>query len=239
MSELKQIFEKLQNLERRIVSLEGVIHKRGGLASAVRRVVEMWPGPFTATQIRDAVYETTPDLRPVVENYQVEATVRKMEKQSLILCTMRGAGPNPNIYEINPSPPASACKSGMKWNAHRDNESGFRGIVRAALDELPAQWTIEDLRKWVGEKLPNTTIPYGSWSSTLYKMTQQEELTVVRGGGRGKGSTLKVFIRGPRQIAATGQEVRELEASWKEFRASLNIQPPPEMLSGLERAEKD
>ncbi len=103
------------------------------------------------------------------------------------------------------------------------------------MEELPAEWTILDLRRWVAEKAPSARVPYGSWSSTLYKMTQQRELRVVRGGGR--GPALKVYARGDRRIGPTGEEIRELEAAWREFRAQIET-PDGEFMSAIKRGEE-
>ena len=230
--------ERLAELERRIVAIEGYMWKRGGLGKAVREMVDKWPGPFTAKQITAAVYEVHPELRPAKEYGQVSTIMQRLVKQQLITETFRGAGPNPNIYERNTNPPLGAGVKGMKTNTHRDNESGFRGIVRSALDELPAEWTINELRAWVALKAPDAVIPYGSWSSTLYKLTQSKELVVVRGGGRGRGSALKVYGRGPRRITPSGEELRDLEKSWQDFRATIKTEPVADMLmSAQQRAE--
>lgn len=226
--------ERLAQLERRVLSLEGRVYHAGALARAVRQVVERWPGPFTAHQIRDTVYDLQPGLRPVTEHDQVALLLCRMEKAGQVVCTERGAGPNPNIYVRAECPPSEGGKRGAKFGHRRDYESGFRGIVRVAMDELPEEWTILDLRDWVAKRLPETQVPYGSWSSTLYKLTQQEELVVVR-GGRKNGAGLKVYKRGPRRIGVTGQELTELESAWKEFRAQIETEPLPDFETPLER----
>lgn len=217
--------ERIGHLERRIVALEGKMFHSGGLGAAVRRVVAAWPGPFTSNMIRDAVYETRPELVPVTEQHQVCTIINRMEKQNLILCTQRGAGPTPNIYERVTNPPAGSTKCGAKMGQRHGNESGFRTIIRTALADLPEEFTIQDLRDWVAKHLPDAKIPYGSWTSTLYKMCAQQELRVVRGGRRSGGSGLKVYGRGPRRVAPSGEELRDLEAAWAQFRAE---NPAPE-----------
>jgi hypothetical protein len=227
--------KRLAELERRVLSLEGKIYHSGAMARAVREVVSKWPGPFTAMQIRDAVYELQPDLKPPRELNQVHVIVGRMEKAGQIVCTFRGAGPTPNIYKRVTCPPAKAGVAGARFGRKDGNESGFSGIMRAALEDLPMEFTIEDLKKWVGEKLPSAKIPAGTWSSTLFKMQTRRELVVLRNGGRSRLG-LKVFGRGPRRISPTGDEVRQLEEAWKEFRKSVVI-PDADFKTVLQRNE--
>jgi hypothetical protein len=226
------LLKRLALLERRVLSLEGKVYHNGAVARAVREVVSKWPGPFTANQIREAVYELQPDLRPPRELNQVHVIVGRMEKAGEVICVTRGAGPTPNIYERASCPPARAGKSGSRLGVKAGNESGFRSIVRGALEELPAEFTVADLRAWMSKRCPEARIPYGSWSSTLYKMQKQKELIVVRNAGCSIG--LKVYGRGPRRISSTGAELRELEESWREFRAQIKI-PDAEMETPLQR----
>jgi len=234
------VLARLAALERRVLSLEGRIYHNGGLSSGVRRVVGSWPGPFTAELIRRAVYELHPELKPVTEEHQVSCLLTRMEKAGEIICTSRGAGPTPNIYIRASRPPASAGRSGGKFGTRHDGESGFRGIVRQAMDDLPKAFTLIELRAWVAKHAPSAVVPDGTWSSTLYKMTQQQELVVISPQSKvdGHRRRVKVYGRGPRRIGLTGDEIGELEAAWKAFRAENPVKSA-ESLTPLERGNYD
>jgi len=218
--------EQVSLLSRRMLALEAIVMKRGGLAAVVRKVVNSWPGPFTANQIRDAVYEFFPDHKPVEEHHQVGVIIQRMERQLQIIRTFAGRGPQANIYERVLNPPKAAGHGGNKLGVHAKNESGFRNIVRAALNELPEEWRLPDLREWVGKKMPEARIPYGSWTSTLYKLTQSGELK-VRGHRHFEGG--KIYSRGEKIVLPSGDELKDLELAWAEFRkqmGSVEIEEP-------------
>ncbi len=233
----EELLNRIAELERRVLSLEGLLHKRGGLAGVVRHIVKNWPGPFTAQQIRDAVYKYYPNHKPIEEHHQIEVIITRIEKQGFICKTFEGRGPSANIYEIVQEPPAGAGRKGTKLASHAGNESGFRNIVRGALDELPEKFTLADLKKWLAEKMPDAQIPQGSWSSTLYKLTQSEELICVKGSGTNVSANRKLWTRGPRRVTPSGDELRDVEKAWLDFRSQMDIQPTPELLPALQREE--
>lgn len=227
----QELLARIDRLERRVLSLEGATFKRGALARAVRHVIAKWPGPFTAQQIRDAVYEFFPEVKPVEEHHQIEVLIQRMDKQGQITRTFEGRGPSANIYVFNPE--VAPARKGNKRGCHAANESGFRNIVRRALEDLPEQWRLEDLRRWVDANLPDARIPYGSWTSTLYKLTQAGELE-VRGHRHYEGG--KVYSRGPKRVMPSGAELSDLDKAWTDFRSNIKAELP-ELLPGLKRAE--
>ena len=228
--------ERIAALEARVLSLEGAVFKTRGLTIALQEIVSRWPGPFTAAQVREVLYSRHPELKPMEATHTVEVKLAKMEKQGFIVCTFRGAGPHPNIYEVVPGwKPGDRGPKGTKRGTHHKHESGFRSIVRQALDQLPARFTLVDLKRWVKTNLPEVEIPEGSWSSTLRKLVENEELVVVKFGHRGK--TLKEYSRTEKRVAPSGDEIKVTEQAYREFRESLGIQPLPELLSTIDRAE--
>lgn len=218
MSESPDILARLDELERRINSLEAVTYKRGVLARAIWSVIEKWPGPFTGQQIRKAVQEFHPGALPAKDYSQVENYIGKLEKQSRVIRIQQGKGRNGSVFTKASSPPSGAGKTGSKLNSRRSYESGFRALVRCALGDLPKQFTLYDLRRWFAENKPGVQIPSGSWSSTLYKLQQRDELIVVKNSHSVKH---KVYARGPVRIGPSGDEMKQLEKNWEDFKVEM------------------
>jgi hypothetical protein len=221
-SELEQLRADVAALRGRVLKLEECVFKRHRLSLVIKELVERWPGPFTAQQIRQAIRERHPDALEPNDNYRVEAKLRWMEKAGFIVCTHRGNGRLGSIYERAANGPALRFH-GNKMNVKHSYESGFRHIVRTALNDLPAEFRLDDLRKWMAEHMPEADIPYGSWASTLYKLQEADELVVVK---RSHYNCGKVYARGPKRVAPDGDEIRALEASWQEFRKTVKAEIP-------------
>jgi len=229
------IEDRLSALEGRVRALEGVIYKRGGVGAAVKRLVEQWPGPFTFQQIHEAVIKQK-GLEDVLLP-PVQQRLYKME-QGFIIRTHQGTGCVSNIFERchRPNDPSS-----NRTNRKTDYESGFRHIIRSALasEDLPEVFGLEDIQKWMAIHMPAVQVPYGSWSSTLYKLQERGELIVV---AQKHTTKLKRYRRGEKVIQASGEEMAELEKAWSDFRKTLDNGQPAESwsdggLSVLQRGE--
>lgn len=207
------LLQRLAALEGRVAVLEATTYKRAGVQTTVDRLVENWPGPFTSQQILDALKEVRPDLAEAGK-HAAGQRLYKLEKMGRITRTHQGCGRVATIWERSPAAPNP--KVGKKT----DYESGFRSIVRTAMasSELPEEFTLADIQAWMARNLPNTKVPYGSWSSTLYKLQQRQELVVHKPAHT---VPLKVYKRGPRVVTPTGDELRELEVSWAAFKEQL------------------
>ena len=226
--------KQVADLAARLRSVEGLVMKTKALKVAMMEIIERWPGPFTLQQVRDTLYELHPDLKPIEEHHTLESKLGRLEKQGVIICTFRGQGPQPNIYRRAQHPPSDAGRRGAKMGSKRDYESGFRSVVRSALEDLTGRFTLIDLKSWVAKHAPDLRVPEGSWSSTLYKLVQLGELKVVRYAHRGK--TLKEYERTEKRVSPSGEELRDLEKAWLDFRASLGIQASPDLeMSRTER----
>jgi hypothetical protein len=214
--------QRLADLERRVNSLEAVTYKRGVLSRAIRAVIDKFPGPFSARQIRQAVHEYFPQALPPKDYFQVEVHLRKLEKRGIILCLEKGYGSRATIYERAKAIPPGAGKPGNNnLNTHHSYESGIRSVIRSALDELPEAFTLADVRRYVEQRLPAAKIPQGSWSSTLYKLTQRGELEVVR---QHHSHSRRTYKRGPVRVQPSGDVMRETEAAWAEFRRVMEAE---------------
>lgn len=87
-------------------------------------------------------------------------------------------------------------------------------------------------------QFPCTEIPYGSWSSTLYKLQQAGELA-VHTANKNTSIKRKLYGRGARRVLPTGEEMREIaaaEKAWREFRAGLKVENPAEHAAIEEKA---
>lgn len=230
MNTTEELLQRIATLEERVLTLESVSHKSSARANAVNTLVAGWPGPFTAQQIHAAVNERWPELRAPINAIGVKLS--RMEKQGIIIRTFQGRGPHANIYVRSEEPAAQAGRPGSRRGRRDAYESGIRAVIREAIDDLPAEFTQPEVRAWVAAHRPALVVPEGSYSSTLYKLTQLKELVVVRGGRRSRG--LKFYARGPVRVAPNGDEVRELETAWREFRAGIEA-TVPEILPHTER----
>jgi hypothetical protein len=224
------LIARLAALEERVLTLEVQERKKSARANAVNTLVNAWPGPFTGRQIYAALCERWPDLAG--SETQALQRLTRMERQGLIIRTFQGRGPHPNIYVRSESPPDQAGRPGSRRGRKDAYESGLRAVIREALDTLPAEFTLPDVRAWVATHRPLLDPPQSSFSSTLYRLTGLGELRVVRGGRKSK--SLKFYARGAKRVAPNGDEIRELEASWREFRATVATHVP-EILPHTER----
>ncbi len=139
------LLKQVEELERRLVALECYVYKKGGLARAVREVISKWPGPFTADLIRTAVYELNPNLQPLTPerySHEVSSIICRLERAGQVIRTAQGTGPLPNIWIRSECPPEQAGKRGSRFGRKDEYESGFRGMVRQAMESLPEVWTI-------------------------------------------------------------------------------------------------
>jgi len=221
-----QIEQELQELRRRVASLEEMIFRKHRARRCMERIVQAWPGPFTVQQIDKALAEFHPEIHRELAPYAVSSFVNSLLRASVITRLTDGAGQVAALFERIGEVPDCTRRTGRKFNRRAAYESGFRHIVRSALDDLPAEFTLQDLREWMEKQMPHARIPYGSWSSTLYKLTQSGELICVKGRGSNCSARRKVWKRGPRKVAPSGEEVRELEAAWARFRSSMKTENP-------------
>lgn len=212
---LPQLLARIDQLERRVQTLEASTYKRSVLADALRALIAKWPGPFTAQLLRQALKQYYPDVLPAEDHYQVEQNLRRLERRGAILRVNQGEGALPNLYEKAAPAAAAARKNGGRRDAY---ESGFRGLVRRALADLPVEFGLADLQAWVKQHAPHVAIPAGTWSSNLYKMQQAGELDVAKNAQR---VSRKLYTRGRVRVGLDGQERSELETAWGEFRAQM------------------
>lgn len=230
-----ELLAVVADLKRRVSALEEMAFRKHRHRRCLERIVEKWPGPFTCQQIQEAVKEFHPEIFSELKPYAVSSFLGSLERAgSIARTTDGGTGCLSTVYELVGQIVDCGKRPGTKFNRRSRYESGFRHIVRTALADLPEEFTLEDLRGWMAKHMPDTKIPYGSWSSTLYKLTQSQELICIKGRGTNCSAERKVFTRGPRRVAASGEEFRELEASWMEFRKSMKTEVP-EILPGLSR----
>jgi hypothetical protein len=228
--------ERVAALEGRLRSVEAVMFKRGGVSGMVGRLVRDWPGPFTFQQVHEAVCK-----QPGMEDAklsQCQQRLYKMEKQGLIIRTHQGRGSVANIFERAAHAPQDVSR---RVNRRHDYESGFRHIVRSAMasEDLPEEFTLADVQRWMAAHMPEVKIPYGSWSSTLYKLQGQGEIVVAK---QRHTTRLKVYRRGERVVMPSGEEMAELEKSWTDFKKKFEPVKSAESwkdgaMSSLERGE--
>lgn len=213
--------EHCADLVRRVAALEEMVFRTSRTRRAILRVLASWPGPFTVQQIQQALSEYYPDVAREMKPHAVSNTIKRLEKSGHVILVNEGKGQVAAIYEtvgeINPE----EGRRGAKYGRRANYESGFRNIIRRALPDLPDEFTLDDVRQWIKDNLPGVRIPYGTWSSTLYKLQQQGELVVVKNRGKNVSVNRKVYARGPVRVAPTGEEVRELQAAWEEFRKRM------------------
>ncbi len=211
---------RLSELEERVRRLEAMTFKRQGLTAALLGMVRAWPGPFNAMQVLETMHEKTPFGANISSVLQ---SLYKLERKGLIIRTHQGRGRVGNIWELTARPPDPLA---ARRNRQADYESGFRHIVRGALADaqFPKEFTLADLRNWMATNLPNVRVPYGSWSSTLYKLQQAGELVVLK---KAHTVPLKVYGRGERVVMPTGEELTGLERAWKEFKENFTVEVPP------------
>ena len=227
---------RIAELEKRILALEANVFKTRGLTIALHTIIHRWPGPFTAQQVREVLYERYPEFARMENHSTVETKIHRMVKQNLVTITQQGLGPHPTIYEITGDwQPGVKAARGQKRGGRHDYETGFRSVVRHALDHLPAHFKLTDLKAWVAANLPDLRVPDGSWSSTLHKLVETEELTVVKYPHRGK--TLKEYARTAKRVAPSGEQLNQLQQAYREFRNGLQLEPLPDFLAGIERHE--
>jgi hypothetical protein len=226
--------EHCAELLRRVGALEEMVFRKHAVRKTVLRIIASWPGPFTPQQIFDAVKVFAPDQAAGMKQHAIDGTLRQLERDGVLDRSVEGNGRNASVFEVIGDVPDGCGRPGPKYGRKATYESGFRNILRAALAELPKEFRLDDLKKWLVEKMPSAQIPYGSLSSTLYKLEQSNELVVVKRAHYLRG---KIYTRGPKHVTPTGEEMRELEQAWQEFRSGMKIETP-EIETSLERGEE-
>lgn len=202
----------MDQLERRVQTLEAATRKRSALGNAVRATIDKWPGPFTARLLCEALRQYHPEALPARDTYQVQRLLQRLERSGWLTRTSQGRGAHASVYE------RTAMQAPPRLGRRRAYESGFRALVRRALDELPKEFGLAELKAWVAAHAPQVRIPEGSWSSQLWKMEQAGELAVAHPAGR---LDRKLYTRGRVRIGPNGQERTELETAWSEFREQM------------------
>ena len=224
--------EHCAELQRRVAALEEMVFRTHRSRNAILKLLAEWPGPFTVQQIESALKEREPEISAGLKPYAIASTIARLEKSGTVSRITNGTGCVASIFQVIGQIPKAGGRPGRQFNRKADYESGFRNIVRTALADLPPVFTLDDLRKWVTANLPDVQIPYGSWSSTLYKLQQHGELDVVKMSHRLRG---KVYARGSRRVAPSGDEVKALEQSWQNFRAGIIVPQEEQYLPPLQR----
>jgi len=212
--------QELHELRRRVAALEEFIFRTKRAKNCILGIIEKWPGPFTIQQIDQAIREFNPQVAAELKPYAVANKVHQLERDGDVVRTINGSCCVASVFELIGEPRKG--RPGREYNRKAQYESGFRSIVRSALDDLPDQFTLADLRAWMAQHMPDgPRIPYGSWSSTLYKLQQNQELICVKGKGSNCSTERKIFTKGPKRVGASGEELRDIEASYAEFRKSM------------------
>jgi hypothetical protein len=227
--------EEITELKRRLSALEEMVFRRHRVRCAVLRIIEIWPGPFTVQSVEDVLKLKYPEAAAEMKPYEVSGHLRKLEKAGHVARTNEAAGAMAAIYHFVSLPPLG--RPGPKFSRRAAYESGFRAMVRRALDDLPPEFTLLDIQEWMANHLPEAKIPYGSWSSTLYKLTQSGELVCIRGRGTNCSARRKVWKIGSVRVTPTGAEAQELETAWREFRKTLDIAEVAQQETSLQRGE--
>lgn len=233
-SELAVLRARVEVLERELAMLKSYVTHSGTLAKRVVEMVNEWAGPFTARQIRDAVYARWPEARPVKEHEQVHCKLHRMAEQGFIVVLEPGRGARATIYERAGRPPAVAGRCGQKFGRRHRWQSGIILAARAALEAMPAEFTTADLKRWVAEREPKLA---GSeqWGALVSHLRNSGELVTVRRVNQCGWRC--VFKRG-RVITSTGAQLAGKEAEWHTLRGGMNV-AVPELLGPLERDGED
>jgi hypothetical protein len=208
---------RIQELERRVAALEEALFRTHKARKAIESIIKKWPGDFSIQQIESALKEFFPDVARTIKPYGVDTRVRALVKAGALLKVTDGTGCVASIYRLIGEVP-NMVKPGRKYNRQAEYESGFRNIVRTALRDLPEQFNLADLRKWMADNIPDVKIPYGSISSTLYKLQQQDELVVVK---KAHTVPLKIYARGSRVVMPSGEEAKAMELAWETFKKEM------------------
>ena len=220
MSDIDLTAEVLE-LKRRVSALEEMLFRTHRIRKAIDHVVNNWPGPFTVQEIEKAIREFHAEVWREMKPYAVSNAVRALEKTGVVIRLNDGKGCNSAMFQRTRDVPDITKRPGKPFNRQAPYESGFRAIVRKAIDDLPSEFTLADLRAWMDKNMPTARIPYGSWSSTLYKLTQSQELICTKGRGSNCSAKRKAWTRGPMRVAPSGEELRDIESAWSEFRKSM------------------
>lgn len=218
---------EIAELRRRVHALEEQVFRKHAARRAVEKIVEAWPGPFTIQQIEAALKHSDPAVAAEMKTYAVPQLVGRWEKAGIVQRVHAGQGSVGSVFALVGSF-QPGVRPGKRYGRTAKYETGFRSIVRQALADadFPPRFTLDDLRAWMKEKLPFTEIPYGSWSSTLYKLQQQGELVVVENRNKHCSVNRKVYARGKVQVLPTGEEkqaMADAEKAWREFRQTMNV----------------
>lgn len=78
--------------------LEFLIFQRGGVAGAIRRIVNRWRGLFASSHIREVLAKRYPLLEPAA--YQIQDTLEWMERRNKIQCVLINAWEK--LYKLCP-----------------------------------------------------------------------------------------------------------------------------------------
>ncbi len=225
--------EHCADLLRRMAALEEQVFRKHSARNAIFRVIDAWPGPFTPQQILKALLEFEPEVAAGLKQFAVDQQIKKLERDGVVSRTVQGNGRNAAVFEVVGEMPKTCGRPGPKYGRRASYESGARNIIRTALNDLPEEFNLDDFKAWCEKKIPDVQIPYGSLSSTLYKLEQSEELVCSRRRHYLRG---KYWKRGPKRVMPSGDEIKELEKAWQEFRSGMNVETP-ERLTPLERGE--
>lgn len=228
--------EHCADLQRRVAALEEMVFRTHRARKIILQTIEAWPGPFTAQQIETAIKEFHPEVFSGLKPYAVTNQITRLEKTSAVVRENTGRGQIATIFRTV-GKIAEASRPGPKYGRRANYESGFRNIVRSALRDLPEPFMLQDLRDWMKQNLPGVEIPYGSWSSTLYKLQQQGELVCLARKGKNTSCNRKIYGRGPVRVTPTGDEMKEMEQAWREFRDGMKIEVPELEMSKSAREE--
>jgi hypothetical protein len=74
---------------KRLRQLEFLVFKRGGVAGAIKRLVNRWNGLFSSSGLREALARKYPLLEPAP--FQIQDTLEWMERRNKIICAMVNA----------------------------------------------------------------------------------------------------------------------------------------------------
>ena len=180
-----------------------------GVTRAIRRAVKVWRGPFTARDIFGLLQRG----KSKVTFSAVSQRLAHMEKRGLVTVIQRGAGPRPTVYE---SVPGTNTGVGMPRGTHHSNTSGLICTLRTALADLPAEFSLGDVRSWLrnhGVRNKRSPGPY------LKALVNGGEVEIFRPRNRKRGECQ--LYRAKEKFGANGDKLSNAEAAWREFRKTI------------------